>query len=132
MIRYLLDTNVLVDILRGKDKSARKRLLELGIDHCAISDISVYELYCGAAFSACRQKNLEILKKTFEHLAVIPASDGYWEAAKEKKRLEEAGTPIEDFDLLIGCTALSYGFTLVTDNLKHMRRIQGLKTEAWK
>jgi len=33
---------------------------------------------------------------------------------------------------LIGCTALSYGFTLVTNNLKHMQRIQGLKTEAWK
>jgi len=106
--------------------------LELGIDHCAISDISVYELYCSAAFSACRQKNLEILEKTFEHLALIPASDGYWVAATEKKRLEEAGTPIEDFDLLIGCTALSNGFTLVTDNLKHMQRIQGLKTEAWK
>ena len=131
MIRYLLDTNVLIDILRNKRKDIIQRVMEIGIDHCVVSDISVYELYCGVAASANPQKNRETLEKVFQRLAVIPASDAYWEAAEEKQRLAKAGTSLEDMDLLIGCTALVYGITLVTGNTRHMERIQGLKIESW-
>ena len=131
MICYLLDTNVLIDILRNKRKDINERLREIRIDHCVVSDVSVYELYCGVAASANPVKNREILEELFKNLAVIPASDAYWDAAEEKKRLSQAGTPIEDMDLLIGCTALVYGLTLITGNTRHMSRIQGLKTEPW-
>lgn len=131
MIRYLLDTNVLIDILRNKRKDIIQKVMEIGIDHCVVSDISVYELYCGVAASAHPQKNRETLERVFEKLAVIPASDAYWEAAEEKQRLAKEGIPIEDMDLLIGCTALVYGLTLITGNTRHMERIQGLKMESW-
>ena len=131
MIRYLLDTNVLVDILRGTNKTLKKRFQAIGIDHCVVSDISVYELYCGAKASSRPEKNREILEKVFERLPVIPSSDAYWKAAEEKQRLAAIGTPIEDFDLLIGCTALEYGLTLVTGNVRHMSRIKDLRIEAW-
>ena len=131
MICYLLDTNVLVDILRNKRKDINERIRQIGIDHCVVSDVSVFELYCGVAASANPEKNREILEDVFKNLAVIPASDAYWEAAEEKKRLAQAGTPIEDMDLLIACTARVYGLTLITGNTRHMSRVQGLKLEPW-
>ena len=131
MITYLLDTNVLVDVLRNKPTEARKRFQEMGIDNCVVSDLTVYELYTGVTASSHPEINKNILEKMFDKLAVIPASDGYWTAAREKARLAKAGTPIEDFDLLIGCTALEYGLCLVTGNVKHMERIQGLRVQKW-
>lgn len=131
MIRYVLDTNVLVDILRGKTNGVREKIAKLGIDNCVISDLSVFELYSGVAASAEPEKNRAILESMFKHLAVIPASDAYWTAAQEKARLAKAGTPIEDFDLLIGCTALQYSLTLITGNTKHMGRIEGLRIEPF-
>ena len=131
MIRYLLDTNVLVDVLRNKRAEARTRIQKMGIDNCAVSDLTVYELYTGVAASAHPEANKELVQKMFDKLAVIPVSDGYWKAACEKARLAKEGNPIEDFDILIGCTALEYGLTLVTTNVKHMERIQGLKVEKW-
>lgn len=131
MIRYVLDTNVLVDVLRNRPKGVRERLLEIGIDKCVVSDLTVFELYSGVASSSNPEQNKEFLEKMFEKLAVIPASDAYWLAAQEKARLTKAGTPIEDFDLLIGCTALEYGLTLITGNVKHMGRLEGLNIEPW-
>lgn len=131
MIRYVLDTNVLVDILRGKTNGVREKIAKLGIDNCVISDLSVFELYSGVAASAEPEKNRAILESMFKHLSVIPASDAYWTAAQEKARLAKAGTPIEDFDLLIGCTALQYSLTLITGNTKHMGRIEGLRIEPF-
>ena len=49
MIRYVLDTNVLVDVLRNRPKGVRERLLEIGIDKCVVSDLTVFELYSGVA-----------------------------------------------------------------------------------
>ena len=131
MIRYVLDTNVLIDVLRDRPQGIRERIQEIGIDNCVVSDITVYELYTGVAASAAPERNKELLERMFDKLAVIPASDAYWTAAREKARLAKAGTPIEDKDLLIGCTALEYGLTLITGNSKHMGRIQGLKIESW-
>lgn len=131
MIRYVLDTNVLIDVLRDRPHGIRERIQEIGIDNCVVSDITVYELYTGVAASTASERNKELLERMFEKLAVIPASDAYWTAAREKARLAKAGTPIEDKDLLIGCTALEYGLTLITGNSKHMGRIQGLKIESW-
>ena len=53
-------------------------------------------------------------------------------AAEEKVRLRLCGTPLDDdFDLLIGCTALSKGMTMVTENLKDFKRLKGIKIENW-
>ena len=131
MIRYLLDTNVLVDVLRNRATGVREKLAKIGIDKCVVSDITIYELYTGVAASNSPGKNKDVLEAMFEKLSVIPASDAYWTAAQEKARLAKAGTPIEDKDLLIGCTALEYGLTLVTGNVKHMERIEGLLIQPW-
>jgi tRNA(fMet)-specific endonuclease VapC len=51
--------------------------------------------------------------------------------AKEKARLRKAGTPIDDFDLLIGATAVTHKLIMVTNNTKHFKRINGIKLEDW-
>jgi tRNA(fMet)-specific endonuclease VapC len=51
--------------------------------------------------------------------------------AKEKARLQKAGTPLDDFDLLIGVTSVIHGLTMVTNNTNHFKRIKGIKLENW-
>ena len=51
--------------------------------------------------------------------------------AKEKVRLKNAGKPIEEFDLLIGCAAKAAGLTMVTHNVKHFSHIDGIEIEDW-
>jgi len=48
-----------------------------------------------------------------------------------KAHLEKSGTPIDDFDLLIGCTALTMNYAIVTNNVRHYQRIPGLKVVNW-
>ena len=51
--------------------------------------------------------------------------------AREKTRLQKAGTPLDDFDLLIGVTSVTHKLTMVTNNTNHFRRISGIKLEDW-
>jgi tRNA(fMet)-specific endonuclease VapC len=51
--------------------------------------------------------------------------------AKEKARLQKAGTPVDDFDLLIGVTSVTHKLTMVTNNTTHFKRINGIKLEDW-
>ena len=49
----------------------------------------------------------------------------------EKAKLERHGTPLEDFDLLLGCCALAHNLTLVTNNVCHFKKLDGLKVVNW-
>lgn len=51
--------------------------------------------------------------------------------AKEKARLRKVGTPIDDFDLLIGVTSINHNLIMVTNNTKHFERIQNIELEDW-
>ena len=64
-------------------------------------------------------------------IEVLPISEGIELFAREKARLTCQGLPIEDFDLLIACTAIAHNCILVSENLKHMDRIEGLRAENW-
>ena len=65
------------------------------------------------------------------HTKVIPFSVAIDTFCQEKLRLQSLGTPIEDYDLFIGCTAKVLGLTMVTDNVQHLSRIKGLNIENW-
>ena len=62
---------------------------------------------------------------------IVPISDALERYARLRVQLERRGESIDDFDLLIAATALTAGYTLVTHNLKHFDRIEGLRTEDW-
>ncbi len=125
MIRYLLDTNILVDLIRGKENTA-ERIRTLGLQHCAISDLTLFELYCGAQASLRKEENLALIDRLATEITVLPSAAGYREAARQKVRLNRAGERIEDIDLMIGCTAIAHNCTLLTDNKKHLSRLEGL------
>lgn len=130
MIRYLLDTNVAVDLIRGRNGLIRDHLVRAGIDACAVCEISVFELLYGAWKSVYRKQNLAFVRSFIRGIDVIPSSHAYDFAAGEKVRLQKEGKRIEDFDLLIGCTAVCDHRILVTNNRKHLSRLTGITLSA--
>ena len=118
--QYLLDTNVVIDLLRHKDSSVKEKIGDVGVGACAISEITLYELYCGAYLSSDPEKNISEITKAISYLTILPLSSAYEEAARQRAALRRRGMPIEDFDLLIACTAICTGRVLVSGNTSHM------------
>ncbi|MFY8188093.1 MAG: PIN domain-containing protein [Flavobacterium sp.] len=130
-MQYLLDTSICIFFLRGKldfDEIVRQK----GLSNCFISELTVFELKYGAENSDHPKKSHEAVDKFIEGLTVIPIFGIVKEYAQTKVYLNKNGTPLHDeFDLIIGVTALSNELTLVTDNVKHFRYIKNLKIENW-
>lgn len=129
--KAILDTCVLVDIIRGKRKDLDEKTAGLDIGNCAIADLTVFELLCGVEKSACKEKNRETVSKLLNYFPKRPVAAGFEYSAKEKCRLEKEGLSIEDIDLLIGCLCAAEGVPLVTSNSKHLSRIRGLDIIPW-
>lgn len=128
---YLLDTDIVIYSLKGDP--AVKRNLERN-RHAAlkISIITLMELYYGAYKSQKVASNLGKVKHIEAALEVIPLGIESAEVfAMLKADLEKSGAPLDDFDLVLAACALSHGLTLVTNNVKHFKRIDGLKLENW-
>lgn len=127
---YLLDTNICVFLLRG-NRSVSDRIDHAGLTNCKISDVTVAELWYGVECSSNKPLNAASLKTFLRDIAIVPFEKGIRVFAEEKARLRKLGTPIEEFDLLIASAAIAEDLVLVTDNIKHFQRIEGLKLENW-
>lgn len=126
---YCLDTDVLVDLLRGRRPSVEAvKILEDSLAELATTAVTAFELYYGALKSARVRENLNVVRELLDGLEVIELDEAVAElAARQLARLESLGQPIELADLFIGCAALSRGMTLVAWNVGHFRRIEGLR-----
>ena len=72
------------------------------------------------------------LNSFIDAIGVLPIADAIDVASHEKIRLRLSGTPLEDnFDLLIGCTAIANDMMMVTDNMKDFKNLQGIRLENW-
>ena len=130
--QFLLDTNAVIDILRNPQGMVARRLVENGgVDSCAISDITLYELYTGAYASQYVRKNIAAVERLTDWLSVLPSSRAYKEAARQKVALQAKGQIIEDVDILIGSTAIVSKRILVTSNTNHLGRLEGIKITDW-
>ena len=127
---YLLDTSICVYLFRG-NRNVMQRLNEIGFERCFICDVVLAELRYGAYLSNYVEDNLRMIDDFIKAVRVLPFADSIDIYAKEKLRLKNAGTPIEDFDLLIGCAAKATGLTMVTHNIKHFNHIEELPVEDW-
>ncbi len=126
---YQLDTNVVIQILRG-DKAIIKQVYEVGIDNCCISEITIAELYYGAV-KGNRKSNfddIDIIRRMFQ---IIPIYDSFEQLARIRLELKNKGKLIDAYDMMIGATAVYYGFTLVTHNTKHYINIPDILLEDW-
>lgn len=130
--QYLLDTNVCVEGLRGKP-TAVQWLTRVGLAACAISEITLAELYYGAANAASphQARRHQAVNAFLEVVAVLSIRPALQMFGEEKTRLRRAGTPVEDFDLLIGCTAKAHQLPVVTGNRRHFERIAEVDLSDW-
>ncbi|MBS1735814.1 MAG: type II toxin-antitoxin system VapC family toxin [Bacteroidetes bacterium] len=130
-MRYLLDTNICVFFLRGK-LNLDEIIKEKGRENCFISEITVVELRYGAENSDNPLKSHKSVDAFVSGLSIIPIFGSIKLYAKEKVRLRKIGKPMHDeFDLLIGVTAIENELTLVTDNIKDFERLDNIKIENW-
>ena len=130
MVRhYLLDTNVLIDMFKGNQR-VQERIFRAEFHNCCISEITLAELYVGA-FKGGRPKQLQEIAFVCKRVRILPITTALERYARLRVQLERKGEAIDDFDLLIAATALSEGLTLVSHNLRHFERIDGLRTEDW-
>jgi tRNA(fMet)-specific endonuclease VapC len=128
---YLLDTDTVIYALKG-DSSVAKNLRLHFNDSLNVSVISFLELYYGAYKSPQTTSNLAKLKTLEESLEIIPVGPEISQTyGRIKSSLEKKGKRLDDFDLVIASTALARNLTLVSNNIDHFRRIDGLKLENW-
>ncbi|HEV2560919.1 MAG TPA: type II toxin-antitoxin system VapC family toxin [Rhizomicrobium sp.] len=128
---YLLDTNIVSDLIRNPHGNAARRLTQTGDAPVATSIIVAAELRFGAE----RRKSprlTEQLEKILGDLDVLPLetpADRHYGILRTA--LEAAGTPISQHDMLIASHALALGWTLVTGNEREFSRVKSLKIENW-
>ena len=130
MKKYLLDTNICVYFLKGL-YNLHKKIEKEEVGNCFISEITVAELKFGAENSDSRDKNRKTVDEFVNKFAVIPIFNSLDIYAREKARLRKKGMPLDDFDLLIGATAISNNLILVTRNISDFERLKGIEIENW-
>ena len=124
---YLLDTDTIIYSLKGHENIEENLKRHLH-DSLSICVITLMELYYGAYKSQKVESNLakiRALENTFDIIPVGQESIQIFGLVKSK--LEKKGTALDDFDLILASVALTHNLILVTNNIKHFRRIEGLK-----
>ena len=129
--RYLLDTNIVSDLIRNPQGRAAAKIAEVGEDAVATSIIVAAELRYGATKKASPRltAQLEAVLSVLEVIALEAPADASYGAARVA--LEAAGTPIGANDLLIAAQALALDMIVVTDNEREFARVDGLRLENW-
>lgn len=128
--KYLLDTNICIFFMRGKYE-LDKKLRAVGANNCYISSITVAELLYGAACSKNPILEKQRVSMFVSNIDVIPIDDSLEIYASSKAFLRQQGTLIDDFDLLIGATAVTHDMIMVTENSKHLGKIPRIVIENW-
>ena len=131
MLRYLLDTNLCIRVLRDRPPGLRERF-NLNADALCISTVVLTELLHGAAKSARPEHNRQEVERFAAKLEVLPFDTAAADrAADVRVALERVGQPIGGYDLLIAGHARSRGLIVVTGNLSEFQRVEGLRCEDW-
>lgn len=129
---YLLDTNVCIEILRGRNRPLRSRLEQAGFDQLALCSVVWAELLCGAQLSQQPAREVDRLHAAFLGWRRLPFDDAAAEHYGEiRARLMRAGQLIGANDLLIASIALAQNLVLVTHNTGEFGRVPGLSLEDW-
>jgi tRNA(fMet)-specific endonuclease VapC len=127
---YLLDTDIIIYNLKGNEM-VRQNLRNHINDPIQISSVTLMELYYGAFKSQKVESNIAKVRKIENSIEIISINTDQVELfGMLKVKLEKAGTPLDDFDLILAATALSHNLILVT-NERHFSRIEGLQIENW-
>jgi tRNA(fMet)-specific endonuclease VapC len=134
-VSYLLDTNAVVALLRNKPAEVRQRYREAEASgaYLAVSSIVLFELWYGVEKSTRVRDNTERLRVFLSGaLDLLDFDDEDAESAgRVRAALEQSGTPIGAYDLLIAGQALRRGLTVVTANASEFGRVAELSWVDW-
>ncbi len=129
-MKYLLDTNICIFYMKGMHHLDNK-LAKVHFNNCFISEITLAELKFGVENSQHKNKNQKALNNFLSNITIVPIYNALDIYAKNKVLLRKNGLMIDDFDLLIGATAIANEMVLVTNNIKHMQRMKNIQIEDW-
>lgn len=131
MTRYMLDTNIISDLIKNPHGKAAKRIAKVGEDTICTSIIVAAELRYGCAKKGSKRL-MKVVEDLLNEISVLPfdtpADEEYGEI---RSTLERAGKPIGGNDLLIAAHAKATGATIVTSNVNEFDRVTGLTVENW-
>jgi tRNA(fMet)-specific endonuclease VapC len=131
MLRYMLDTNICIYVIKNRPEGLRERFNRLA-DQLCISAVTLAEIIYGAEKSARQIENIKVVEQFAARLDVLPfgerAATHYGQIRAD---LERAGHPIGLHDMMIGGHARSEGLTLVSNNFREFQHIEGLRIDNW-
>jgi len=130
MKRYLLDTNICIYFIKAQFQLDQK-IEVVGAANCFISEMTVAELKYGVENSKTPEVLRPIVEAFIPKFVVVPVYEALNIYAAEKARLRQQGLLIDDFDILIGATAIAHQLIMVTNNGKHLGRLQHITIENW-
>jgi tRNA(fMet)-specific endonuclease VapC len=133
-VSLLLDTDTCIDVLRGRPEVIA-RLRQHAPGDCHVSVITELELFQGAARAPEERRETERVKvvRFLSQITVLSFDSSCAQRAGSiNAALLNGGTPVGILDVLIGATALEFGWPLITSNAKDFGRIDGLSIESWR
>jgi len=131
-MRYLLDTNVCIEILRGRDVALKAHLATRNLQNLVLCSVVWAELHFGARLAKNPVQEFARLRHAFGHWPRLPFDDVAAEAYGDiRAYLQRTGRMIGANDLLIAATAQSRELILVTHNTSEFSRVPDLSIEDW-
>ncbi len=129
---FFLDTNVIIDLLNGNSNVLAAFKNAYTFDTVKIPDLVYYEVLRGFEYSDPKKQ-----KAGFEifanHCGIVYMDKSVLEeSARQYADLRKHGITIDDDDILIGSFAITKNATLVTNNTKHFKNLNGIQLVDWK
>ncbi len=131
MLKYMLDTNIVIYTMKNRPRQVKKRFQQ-NDGRMAVSAVTLGELLFGAEHSQEVEKNLADIEALIARLEVLPfESKAAYHFGQIRAALYKAGSPIGAYDMMIAGHARALGLVLVTNNHKEFQRVPGLLLENW-
>ena len=118
-------------IFHEGERNVSAKFAEIGQAHLFISEMTLGELLYGAQCSDSPSENLKAVHVFCQYVTILPTTNVWKEFAVQKAFLRKKGQLIEDADIIIGTTAIVNNMVIVTENVKHIGRLNGIVVENW-
>ena len=131
-MQYLVDTNACIRLINNSSPSLLARMQQTDPSEVALCSVVKAELVYGAYRSSRTAENLRILARFFAPFKSLAFDDRCVEQfGRARALLQEQGTPIGPYDLMIAATTIAADLVLVTANVREFKRVVGLRFENW-
>jgi len=131
MLKYLLDTNIVIYTMRNRPQQVKRRFQQHH-GQMGVSAVTLGELVFGAEHSQQIERNLADIEAMAARLEVLPFdSKAAYHFGQIRAALYRSGPPLGPYDMMIAGQARARGLILVTNNLKEFERVPGLLLEDW-